>query len=148
MKDSPGTIPDMLNFLMPMPAFRSRSRIFYLFKLCCLCITEDHHDLPAVKFQDVDTSSSSCRLSAVILPAQSYLANCPDAIAVCTTETALTAYRKLSGQFNSCHFAGDPWSHVDVFGRANFLKTLTTAYKNLKGIPASVATTTSRTSSV
>ena len=84
----------------------------------------------------------------MILPAQSYLANCPDAIAVCTTESALTAYRELSGQFNSCHFAGDPWSHVDVFGRASFLKTLTTAYKNLKAIPATVATTTSRTSSV
>ena len=64
----------------------------------------------------------------MILPAQYYLANCPDATAVCTTESALAAYRELSSQFNSCHFAGDPWSHMDVFGRAGFLKTLTTAY--------------------
>ena len=148
MKNSPGTIPDMLDFLVPMPAFQSRSRLFHLFKLCCICITEDHHDLPAVKFQDVDTSSLNCRLSAVILPAQSYLANCPDAIAVCTTESALTAYKELSDQFNSCQFAGDRWSHVDVFGRAHFLKTLTTAYKNLKGVPTAVVATTSRSSSV
>ena len=40
------------------------------------------NDLLAVKFQEVDTSSSSCRLSVVVLPAQSYLANCPDVIAV------------------------------------------------------------------
>ena len=68
----------------------------------------------------------------MILPAQSYLANCPDAIAVCTTETALAAYKEMSSQFNSCQFAGDPWSHVDVSGRASFLKSLTAAYKNSK----------------
>ena len=37
---------------------------------------------------------------------------------------------------------------MDVFGRANFLKTLTTAYKNLKGVPTAVVATTSRSSSV
>ena len=145
MKDSPSTIPDMLDFLVPMPAFRSRSRLFHLFRLCCLCITEEHRDLPAVKFQDVDTSSSTCRLSVVILPVQSYLA---DPIAVCTTESALAAYRELAIQFNSCHFVGDLWSHVDVFGRAGFLKTLTAAFKNLKGVPAAAVTTGSRSSSV
>ena len=148
MKDSPGTIPDMLDFLVPMPAFRSRSRLFHLFRLCCLCITEEHRGLLDVKFPDVYTSSPTCRLSAVILPAQSYLANCPDAIAVCTTETALSAYKELSGQFNSCQFAGDPWSHVDVFGRASFLKTLTAAYKNLKTVPVVGISTASRSSSV
>ena len=95
MKESPGTITDVLDLRMPMSAFRSRSRRFHLFRLCCLCITEEHPDLPDVKFQDVDTSSSTCRLSAVILPTQSYLANSPDAIAVCTTETALAAYKEL-----------------------------------------------------
>ena len=29
MKNSPGTIPDMLDFLVPMPAFQSRSRLFH-----------------------------------------------------------------------------------------------------------------------
>ena len=84
----------------------------------------------------------------MILPAQFYLANCPDALAACTTETALAAYKELSGQFNSCQFAGDPWSHVDVFGRASFLKTLTAAYKNLKTVPVVGVNTASRSSSV
>ena len=148
MEDSPSTIPDMLDFLVPMHAFRSHTRLFFLFRLCCLCITEEHHELPAVKFSDVDISSSTCRLSAVILPAQFYLANCPDAITVCTTESALAAYKELSSQFNTYHFAGDPWSHVDVFGRAGFLKTLTNAYNNLKAVPVVGVTTTSRSSSV
>ena len=122
----------MLEFLIPMPSFRSRSRLFYLFRLCCLCITESHQELPAIKFHDVDTSSPSCRLSAVILPAQSYLSNCPDAIATCTTETALAQYRELEGQFSSRHFAGDPWVHADMFGRAEILKNLSIFFKRLK----------------
>ena len=108
VKNAPNSIADMLEFLIPIPSFRSRSRLFHLFRLCCLCITESHQELPTIKFHDVDTSSPSCRLSAVILPAQSYLSNCPDAIATCTTETALAQYRELEGQFSSRHFAGDP----------------------------------------
>ena len=50
MEDSPGTIPDMLDFLVPMSALRSRSQLSHLFRLCCLCITEEHRDLPDVKF--------------------------------------------------------------------------------------------------
>ena len=115
---------------------------------CAVCITEAHQVLPAIKFHDVDTSSSSCRLSAVILPAHSYLSNCPDAVATCTTESALAQYRELEGQFSSRHFAGDPWVHVGVFGRAEFLKTLTSSFKSLKGVPVIGVSTASRSSSV
>ena len=126
---SPGTVADILDFLIPIPAFRSRTRLFHLIRLCCLCIIEEHQALPAIKFQDVDTSSSRCRLSAVVLPAQSYLTNCPGAVAVCTTEAALTNYKELEGQFSSG-------------------QTLTTAFKNLKGTPVVGTSTASRSSSV
>ena len=148
IKSSPGTVADVLHLLIPISEFRSRARLFRLFQLCCLCITEGHQTLPAVKFQDVDTSNSRCRLSAVILPAQSYLTNCPSAISVCTTEAALANYKELEGQFSSGQLAGDPWVHVDVFGQANFLKTLTAAFKNLKGTPVVGVSTASRSSSV
>ena len=148
IKSSPGTIADMLDFLVPIPAFRNRARLFHLFRLCCLCMTEEHQNLPAIKFQDVDTSSPRCRLSAVILPAQSYLANCPSAVSVCTTESALAQYKELEGQFSSGQLAGDPWAHVDVFGRANFQKTLTTAFNNLKVAPVVGVSTVSQSSSV
>ena len=148
IESSPGIIADILDFLIPIPAFRSRTRLFHLFRLCCLCITEEHQALPAIKSQDVDTSSSRCRLSAVVLPAQSYLTNCPGAVSVCTTEAALTNYKELEGQFSSGQLTGDPWAHVDVFGHANVLKTLTTAFKNLKGTPVVGTSTASRSSSV
>ena len=118
IKDSPATIPDVLELLTPMPALRSRTNLFHLYRLCCLCITESHQDLPAIKFQDVDTSSDHYRLSSVVLPAQSYLAYCPDAIAVCTSESALAKYKELDLQFTSGQLSVDPWSHVDVFRRA------------------------------
>ena len=148
VKNAPHTIGDMLDFLIAMPSFRSRSRLFHLFRLCCLCITESHQELPAIKFHGVDTSSSNCRLAAVILPAQSYLANCPDAISTCTTETALAQYRELEGQFSSRHFAGDPWVHADMFGRAEFLKKLSSSFKQLKSTPIVGISTASRSSSV
>ena len=148
IQSSPGTIVDVLEFLIPIPAFRSRARLFHLFRLCCLCITEGHQALPALKFQDVDTSSPRCRLSSVILPAQSYLTNCSGSVSVCTAEAALAHYKELEGQFSSGQLAGDPWAHVDIFGQAKFLKTLTAAFKNLKGDPVVGVSTVSRSSSV
>ena len=147
IKSSPGTIVDVLDFLIPIPAFRSRARLFHIFRLCCLCISEGHQALPAIKFQDIDTSSPRCRLSSVILPAQSYLTNCSGSVSVCTAEAALAHYKELEGQFSSGQLAGDPWAHVDVFGQANFLKTLTAAFKNLKGDPVVGVSTVSRSSS-
>ena len=84
----------------------------------------------------------------MILPAQSYLSNCPEAIAICTTKSALAQYRELEGQFSSRLFAGDPWVHADVFGRAEFLKNLTSAFKSLKSVPVVGISTASRSSSV
>ena len=148
IKSSPGTIADILDFLIPIPVFRSRTRLFHLLRLCCRCITEEHQAIPAIRFQDVDTSSSRCRLSAVVLPAQSYSTNYHGAVSVCTTEDTLTNYKELEGQFSSGQLAGDPWAHVDVFGQANFVKTLTRAFKNLKGTPVIGISTASRSSSV
>ena len=82
------------------------------------------------------------------LPAQSKLSNCPDAIATCTTESALAQYRELEGQFSSRQFAGDPWVHADMFGRAEFLKNLTSSFKSLKSVPVVGVSTASRSSSV
>ena len=77
-------------------------------------------DLTAVKFQGVDSSDPSCRLSDVIVPVQSFFSNVVGAVAVCTTEAFLGKYQELGSSFASGNNAGDPWAHVDSFEKANF----------------------------
>ena len=74
---------------------------------------------------------------------------CPDAVATCTTETALAQYREMEGQFTSRPFAaGDLWVHADMFGRAEILKNLSISFKRLKSVPVVGVSTASRSSSV
>ena len=84
----------------------------------------------------------------MLLPAQSYLASCSQAIAYCTSESSLGKFRSLDNQFNSGQFAGDPWTHVDTFGRSSFQKSLMTTFKGLKPTPVKAVTIPSRSSSI
>ena len=69
------------------------------------------------------------------MPAQSYFANIADSVSICTTEASLSTYGDLEARFSSGNVAGDPWSHDDSFGKANFHKVLTTVHKALvKGV--------------
>ena len=138
-KDVPETFTDMIGLLTPMPELRSRRHLFHLFQLSCLCLTSQIPKLPAIKFQGVNSSDPRCRLSSVLLPAQSYLANVVGSVAVCTTEAYLEKYRELESRFISGNVAGDPWVHIDSFGKANFLKTLISAQKALKDKPRSAS---------
>ena len=65
------------------------------------------------------------------MPAQSYLANVANSVAVCTTEASLGTFKDLEFRFSSGNVPGDPWSHVDSFGKANLHKTLIAVYKAL-----------------
>ena len=149
LEDSPDGFTDMVELLSNMTELRSRPHLYRLFRLCCLCLTEDTPLLPAIRFQDVDAQSPRCRLGDVLLPAQSFLARVPDAISVCTSDVSLCKYREVEQQFNSGNVAGDPWVHVDTFGRADFYKTLHAAYESVVRVPrsASSSKTGSRSSS-
>ena len=65
------------------------------------------------------------------MPAQSYLANVANSVAVCTTEASLGTFKDLEFRFSSGNVPGDPWTHVDSFGKANLHKTLISVYKVL-----------------
>ena len=147
-KDMPGQMKDVVSFLVALPAMRTRKNLFHLFRLSCLCLTEGGADLPAIKFHKVDSSKPKCRFVDMLLPAQSYLASCSQAIAYCTSESSLGKFRSLDNQFNSGQFAGDPWTHVDTFGRSSFQKSLMTTFKGLKPTPVKVVTIPSRSSSI
>ena len=121
----------MVAFLMGMPELKLRKHLFYIFQLSCLRLTSKLPELPAIKFSGVDCNDPRSRLSDVIMPAQSYLANVANSVAVCTTEASLGTFKDLKFRFSSGNVPGDPWSHVDSFGRANLHKTLIAVYKAL-----------------
>ena len=148
LKDVPGQMKDMVGFLVALPALRSRKSLFHLFRLSCLCLTESGIELPAIKFHEVDTSKPKCRFTDMLLPAQSYLANCSQSVSYCTSESSIAKFREMDSQFSSGQFAGDPWTHVDAFGRSAFQKSLMTTFKGLKPTPVKVIAGPSRCSSV
>ena len=115
---------DVVSFLIVLPTLRSRKNLFYLIRLSCLCLTERRVDLPAIKFHEVDTSKPKCSLVDMLLPAQSYLTNCSQSVAYCTSETSISKFRDINRQFISGRFAEDPWTHVDSFGCSTFQKGL------------------------
>ena len=122
--NSPELVHDVTAFLIGMPALTARPHLFHLFRLGCMCLTEASVPLPAIKFHNVGSSDSFCRLSDVLFPAQSYLAHVPGAIPYCITEAALTRYHLLSAKFSSGNVSGDHWSHVDSFGQISIHKEL------------------------
>ena len=136
-RDAPETFTDMIELLSPMPELRSRKHLFFLFQLSCPCLTLQLPTLPAIKFQRVDSSDPRCRLSDVILPAQSYLSHLVGSVAVCTTEACLDKYRELESSFAEENVAGDPWVQMDSFGEVNFRKALISAQKALREKPRS-----------
>ena len=131
VKDTPEVFTDMVAFLIGMPELKLRKHLFYIFQLSCLCLTSKLPELPAIKFPGVDCSDPRSRLFDVIMPAQSYLANVANSVAVCTTEASLGTFKDLESRFSIGNVPGDPWSHVDSFGKANLHKTLIAVYKAL-----------------
>ena len=131
LKDSPNGFSDMVDFLSVMPELRSRVHLYRLFQLSCMCLTENTPLLPPIRFHDVDAQRPKCKLADVLLPAQSYLARAPDAVSVCTKDDSLNKLREIEQEFHTGNVAGDPWTHVDVFGRADFYKILCQKHKAL-----------------
>ena len=129
-KDIPEVFTDMVAFLMGLPELKLRKHLFYIFQLSCLCLTSKMSELPAISFSGVDCSDPRSRLFDVIMPAQSYLANVANSVALCTTEASLDSFKDLDVQFSSGNVPGDPWSHVDSFGKAKLHKTLVAVYKS------------------
>ena len=131
VKDTPEVFTDMVAFLIGMPELKLRKHLFYIFQLSCLCLTSKLPELPAIKFPGVDCNDPRSRLFDVIMPAQSYLANVAKSVAVCTTEASLGTFKDLEFRFSTGNVPGDPWTHVDSFGKANLHKTLIAVYKAL-----------------
>ena len=143
LKDSPDGFTDMIELLSGMSELRNRPHLYCMYRLCCLCLTENTPLLPLIRFQDVDAQSTRCRMGDVLQPAQSYLARVPKAITVCTNDDSLAKYREVEEQFNSGNVTGDPWVYVDTFGRTEFYKPLHDTYKSTVRVPKSASSSRS-----
>ena len=122
---------DMDVRLAPLPALRSRKKLFQLFQLSCFWLTETSPERPRIGVQNVDTSDARCRLFLVFLPTQSYLANVHNLMVVCTTNSAMTKCQEICSKLESDSIAADPWVHIDSFGRAQLYRNLSVTQKSL-----------------
>ena len=107
LKGSPDGFTDMIDLVISMPELQNRPHLCRLFRLSCLCLSEETALLPAIKFQDVDAQSPRCRFTDVLLPAQSYLTMLPNGIAHCTSESSLDKHKELEQQFSSGNVSSD-----------------------------------------
>ena len=145
---TPELVTDVVDLLMPMPALRNRPRLLHLFKLSCLCLTESSASLPPIQFQGMDTSDPDCRLSSIMLPAQSYLSAMPRFVDSCVNEAALAKFHELETRLDSGNVPGDPWAHVDSFGQGKFYKALLSSFKSQVADASPTKPVRSRSSSV
>ena len=127
---------DLIVFLSELEFLRNRSCLFYLFKLCCLCATSVSPTYPDITFA-ISTAGRHSRLTDVIFPSQSYVANVRDAVAFCSDDGNLAKFIDFSSSFGRSAFAPDydPWTYVDNFGRSKIYKPLLASYRTALSTP-------------
>ena len=127
---------DLIDFLMRLEFFQTHEHIFYLFKLCCLCLTGQSPQYPPVSFGSVDTSGYRGRFADLVVPCQSYLSCVPDSISYCCSDANLEKFSALSSSFERSAFSPDydSWTFVDEFGRSKIYKSLLASYKAVTAV--------------
>ena len=135
--DKSSVSADLIEFLSELEFLRNRSCLSYLFKLCCLCATTVSPTYPDVTSGTISTAGCHNRLTDVILPSQSYVANVRDAVAFCSDNGNLTKFIDFSSSFGHSAFAFDydPWTYVDNFGRSKIYKSLPASYRTALSTP-------------
>ena len=149
LKKDASFIPDIVEFLTPLTALRSRKHLLYLYELSCLCLTEPGPDLPPVKFSTIDTSDYKCAFISAIEPVQSYLSRVADGVSVCAPESATSDFLKLLEEKPVSDFdlTYDPWVDFNLFDRKKIFKTLDASHKSLDESISAAAGTASVVSS-
>ena len=129
---------DLIDFLMGLEFFQTHEHLFYLFKLCCLCLTSVSPQYPPVLFGSVDTTGCQGRFADLVVPCQSYLSCVPNSISHCCSDVNLEKFSVLSSSFERSAFSADydPWTLVDEFGRSKIYKSLLTSYKAVTAVPS------------
>ena len=124
---------------MGLESYHTHEHLFYLFRLCCLCLTSPSPQHPHVSLGSVNTAGFRSRLTDVIPPCQSYLSGVPDSLFFSSTKATLDKFALLSASFEQSAFSAedDLWTYVDTFGRSD--KTLFVSYKSAVAGPSSLS---------
>ena len=126
-----GTVSNAVKFLSGLSALQTRPLLLRIFKLSCLCLTSESPELPEVKFGPISTGHARSRLTEVIQPVQSYVANVPDPAKSAITPDSLTKFTTLSSTLGVEILSKSytPWSSVDFFGREALKEQMRAARK-------------------
>ena len=129
---------DLIDFLMGLEFFQTHEHLFYVFKLCCLCLTSVSPQYPPVSFGSVDTTGYRSRFADLVIPCQSYLSCVPGFISSCCSDVNLEKFATLSASFDRSAFSPDydPWTFVDEFGRSKIYKGLLATYRAVTSVPS------------
>ena len=122
---------------MDLKFLPTKERLFYLFKLCCLCITSASPSYPGVLVGSIDKSGNRHRFTDVVFPVQSYLTGVPGSSALCENDANLANFSLLSASFGRTAFfpTYDPWETVVVFRRSKIYKSLLSTYRSIASGP-------------
>ena len=126
-----GTVTNAVKFLSEMSALHTRPLLLRIFKLSCLCLTSESPELPEVKFSSINTGHARSRLSEVIQPVQSYVANVPDPAKSAITPAALAKFNTLPSTLGTGILSKtySPWTSVDFFGKDSLKEQMQAARK-------------------
>ena len=129
---------DLIDFLKGLEFFQTHEHLFYLFKLCCLCLTSVSPQYPPVLFGSVDTIGCQGCFADLVVPCQSYLSYVPNSISYCCSDANLEKFPVLSSSFERSAFSSDydAWTIVEEFGRSKIYKSLLTSYKAVTAVPS------------
>ena len=90
---------DLIDFLMGLEFFQNHELLFYIFKICCLCLTSRSPQYPPVLLGSVDTTGYRSRFADLVVPCQSYLSCVPDFISCCCSDANFKKFSTLSASF-------------------------------------------------
>ena len=129
---------DLMDFLMGLEFFQTHEHLFYVFNLCCLCLTSGSPQYPPVSFGNVDTTGYRSRFADLVIPCQSYFSCVPGFISSCCSDVNLEKFATLSASFDRSAFSPDydPWTFVDEFGRSKKYKGLLATYRAVTSVPS------------
>ena len=108
-----------MKFLSELSSLQTRPLLFRLFRLSCLCLTSESPELPEVKFGPINTGYLRSRLTDVIQPVQSYVANVLEAVKEAIKPDSLAKFWVLSSTLGAGILSKNynPWASVDYFGK-------------------------------